>query len=220
MTVNLTASETLNGAAVADALVGGGLGMNMGLVSNQFYAPLIDKATNTGQKDIYIRHDGTNLISTLGVFIGEYGAGTGFTYGGTETAAADFTTVKDMGSTSGVSKNNADGNSGGFWMEMNASTNSTTQFEIGLRPDEVKTFGKSAQGIDISTYFLIHETAMVYDSGGEAAATSPVQGQLGPAGDTVLGDNAHLKFRYYVPTTYLEAKTLQWETIFSYSYTA
>lgn len=220
MTVSLIASETLNGLAIDDALDGGGLGMNMGLVSNQFYTPLIDKATNTGQKDIYIRHDGTALISTLGCYIGEYGSGTGFTYGGTETAALDFSTVKSMGLASGTSKNNDDGNSGGFWMEMDASTTSTTQFDAATRPAEVKIFGGANQGIDLSTYFLLDAKAMVYDSGGEATATAPVTGQIGPAGDTALGDNAHLKFRYYVPTSYLEAKTIQWETIFSYSYTA
>jgi hypothetical protein len=86
MAVLLTISETLDGAAVADALAGGGTGVDFGSVVDDQFAPLIDKTLNTGAKTLYISHDATiDPITDVKTFIQEYGVGTGFTYSGEPT---------------------------------------------------------------------------------------------------------------------------------------
>ncbi len=221
MAVNLTMSETLDGAAVADGLAGGGVGVDMGQVSANNYVPLINQTANTGAKDLFIRHDAVaDPITSFQTYIQTYGVGTGYTYGGGDTAANDFTNLKAMAAATGSSKNNADGLSGGFWVDFNAFVSTVNQFNLGTRPTEVFAYGQSAQGEDLASAIQIIKEAMVYDSGGETAAITPIDGQLGKAGDTVLGDNAHLKFRLYIPNTFVGSGIFQWETIFTYAFTS
>lgn len=216
--VDLLASETLDGAAISDSLAGGGTGIDMGVVANQFWTPFIDKVANTGQKDIYLSHDGLNPISNLSVHVGEFGLGTLFAYGGDDTAPNDFTALKARGASSGVSKNNNDGLSEGYWMEMKSDITDFNQFDIGARPTQVKVFGKANEGIDLGTAFEIDFDAMVYNNGGETKASAPVTGQIGPAANTVLGDAAHIRFRFYVKNSEINFGTIQWETIFSFAF--
>jgi hypothetical protein len=222
MAVTLTVSESLGGSAVADALEGGGSGVDLGSVTNGNYAPIISKSANTGKQDLYIRHDATiDPITAFSVFIQQYGTGTGYTYGGAATAAGDYTSIKALGNASGSSKNNNDGLSGGLWLEMDAGVSTSSAFDQASRGTYVKIFGdNSTDGTTLATAFLVSSKAMVYSSSGEQIATSPVDGKIGKSGDTALGTNAHLQFRIYLPTGSTSGGVFQWETVFSYSFTA
>lgn len=222
MAVLLTISETINGTAVADALAGGGTGVDFGSVVNNQFAPIVDKATNNGAKTLYIRHDATiDPITDVKTFIQEYGVGTGFTYGGADTAANDNTTLKALGNASGSSKNNADGLSGGIWIDMDADASQTNQFDQANFPAVVKIYGDGlTDGIDLASAFVMSTAAMVYDAPGETLASAAVAGQIGKANDTVLGDNAKIKLRAYLPDSYLDGGIVQWEFTIGYSYTS
>jgi len=222
MTVLLTLSETINGAAVADSLAGGGTGVDFGSVVNNQYAPLIDKSLNTGAKTIYMRHDATiDPITDVKFFIQEYGLGTGFSYGGANSAAGDYTTLVGLGNSSGSSKNNADSLSGGLWIDMDADASSVNQFDQANFPSLVKIFGDSGtDGVDLASAFQLIADSMVYDAPGETLASAPVLGQIGKANDTVLGDNSKIKLRVFLPDTFTDGGIVQWELVTAYSYTA
>lgn len=225
MTVSLTVAKTINGAAVADALAGGGTGVDIGSVVNNQYGPIVSKAANTGQQHIYVRHNGVNPITAFSVFIQVYGTGTGFTYGGAASAAADYATLANMGNASGSSKNNADGLSGGFWMEMDADVATVNMFDHATRPTLVKIFGDnggtSGDGVSLSSAFLVAADAMVRDVAAvETLASAPVAGQIGNANNAVLGDNAHLRFRLYLPNAHPDGGIIMWETVLTYSFSS
>jgi hypothetical protein len=222
MAVLLTVSETLNGAAIADSLEGGGTGIDLGAVVNNQYAPLIDKTANTGAQVLYIRHDAVDFpITDVGFFIQEYGVGTGFTYGGADTAANDLATLIALGTASGSSKNNGDGLSGGLWIDMDSDASVTNQFDQAGFPAVVKIFGDGGtDGVDLASAFALNSAAMVYDSGGETQATSPVDGQIGKAADAGLGDNAKIKLRIYLPNAYTDGGYVQTELVVKYSFTS
>ena len=247
MAVLLTISETLDGTQVADVLATPGpvnTGVDHGSVVNGAYAPITDKSDNTGRKDLFIRHDATvDPITDVKTFIQEYGTGTGFGYGGADSAANDFTRIKNQGNTSGSSKNNADGNSGGLWLDMNAvllDTPASTQFDFATNgidsvggsnggDDTVRIYSDNLlDGIDLASAFTMKSEAMVIDSdqsqGGDATngwvPTAPVDGQIGIDGDTALGDNAHAKLRIYIRSDLADGGINQWEWVVAYSFTA
>ena len=181
---------------------------------------MIDKVANTGKQDLYVSHDGGTNITAFSAFIQTYGVGTGFSYGGAVSAASDFTSMTNMGNTSGDSKNNADGLSSGLWMEMDADVSVANQFDQASRPSLVKIFGDGGtDGIDLASGFLIQEDSMVYESAGEQLASAPVAGQIGEAGNTTLGDSSHLSFRQFLATAFGFGGIFQFELVFSYSFT-
>lgn len=223
MTVLLTVSETLDGSAVSDSLAAGGTGVDLGSVVNNQFAPLTDKTANTGSQLLYVRHDATvDPITEVGTFIESYAA-TGFTYGGANSAAGDFTALKALGFGSGSSKNNADGLSGGLWVDMDAAASTTNQFDQATFPTKVKIYGdgsgSSTDGIDLASAFTVKSTAMVI-APADTLATTPVDGVIGKDGDTVKGDNAKLKLRIYLPLAQLEGGIHQWSWTVKYSFTA
>lgn len=224
MAVLLTVAETFpTGAGVSDALAGGGTGVDMGSVVNGSYTPVTSKPANTGRQNLYIRHNATvDPITSFKIFIQQYGVGTGFTYGGAKTAAQDFIDIKAMGAGSGSSKNNNDGLSAGFWMDMQWDVSDANQFDQAGRPTYVKIFGdNTTDGIDLASAFDLHAGALVYNSGGiETVASSPVTGKIGKSGDTVLGTDAHIRTRFYLASAWSDGGYIQWEQVFSYSYTA
>lgn len=223
MAVSLTISETLGGAALSDSLAGGGTGLDFGSVVNNSYAPVTDKTANTGAQNIFVRHDAVDdPITSLKIYIGQFGLLTGFSYGGARSAATDYTEIKGLGAASGSSKNNADGLSGGLWMDMDADVTTANQFDQASRPSLVKIFGdNTTDGIDLASAFTIAADAMVYNnSGSEVLATTPIAGSIGVTGDTVLGDNAHVRKRIYIPNAYSEGGVFQFEYVWSYSYTS
>lgn len=223
MSVSLTFSETLSGAALADSLAGGGVGLSLGSVVNNSFAPVTDKAANTGHQDLFIRHNAAfDPITNVKFYLGIYGGVTGYTYGGNRTAADDYTAIKALGQASGSSKNNADGLSGGVWMDMRANPSTSNQFDQASFPTKVKIFGDNgADGVDLASAFLLQSDAMVWDNtGAETTATTPVNGQIGKSGDQVLGDHAHVRLRIYLPNSQTEGGIYQAELVTAYSYTA
>lgn len=223
MTVSLLVSETLSGSAIADSLLGGGVGLDYGSVINNSYAPIILKSANTGRQDLYISHDAvTDPITSVKFYLGQYGAISGYTYGGQRTAAGDYTAIKNLGNASGSSKNNADGLSGGIWIEQRWDSSDAQQFDQATYPTKVKIFGDNGtDGIDLTSAFDLITDAMVYDNAStETAATTPVLGQIGKSGDTVLGDQAHIKTRIYIPSAATEGGVYQAELIIAFAFTA
>jgi hypothetical protein len=223
MAVLLTISETLSGAAVSDALAAGGTGIDLGSCVNSQFAPIIDKSANTGAQDVYIRHDAVDdPITDVKLFLQQYGVGTGFTYGGADSAANDFTSLVNLGNASGSSKNNADGLSGGIWVDMDWDASTVNQFDQANFPALVKIFGDGGtDGVDLASAFEVNSAAMVYDNASvETAASAPVTGQIGVSGDTALGDHAHLKFRIYLPDAFAQGGIYQSEIVVAYSYTS
>jgi len=220
MAVDLVLSETLDGAAIADTINSGNAGIGYGNVTNGNYAPLTDKDANTGHKNIFVSHNGVNFIEQLGVYISQFGVGTGYAYGGAVSAVADYAQIIAAGAASQASKNNADGLSGGLWMETRAFASVSAQFDRAAAPANVKTFGLAGQGITTPTYFIIPTDSMVYNAPPETAASSPVAGKIGPAGNTVLGDAAHLKFRFYAPNVFSGNGLIQWDLAFTYALTS
>jgi hypothetical protein len=208
----------------ADALAGGGTGIDLLQAQNGSFSPLVDKSLNQGEKLVYLSHDGNSEITSVKTFVQIYGTDTGFTYGGSDTAGNDYTRLLALGAASGDSKNNADNLSGGFWMDHNQAGNDTTRFDRANDPTNVKIYGKDDSGQDgsnLSAAFDLQTAALQYDSGGgtPAAATSPELGKIGPSGNTVLGDRARLAQRFYLPLAETEGGIMQWEWVIAYSYT-
>jgi len=222
MTVNLTVSSVFTPAtAYADALLGGGTGIDYGTGVNSQWTPIIDKTANTGALSVYLSHDGVNKITELRSHIQTYGTSTGFTYGGTDSAANDFTTLTGLGSASGSSKNNADGLSGGLWGECDADVSAANFFDRASRPTLVKVYGDAGNGQSLATAYTIPDDSMIYDSGGgtETVASAPVDGELGASADTVLGDRSLTRFRVYFPNSFSVGGTMQFEQVWTYAFT-
>jgi hypothetical protein len=221
MTVLVTISETLSGAELSDALVGDVLavGCDLGSVQNNSFAPLIDKGLNTGKQDLYVRHDGvTDPITNCGWYLQEYNTSLTWTYGGARTPALDLAALWDLGDASGTSKNNADGLSGGLWLDQKWDATSVQQFDSAV--SNVWIY-KTGVGDSLANKIASHVNSMVYDNATvETDATTPVAGSIGKTADSVLGDRSHAKKRIYIPSAYAEGGYYQWETVFAYSFTS
>lgn len=225
MAVNLTISKTLSGAAVADSLAGGGTGVDLGSVVNGEYCPIVSKAANTGWQALYIRHNATiDPITSVKTFIAEFSQ----TYGGADTAAGDFTTLVSKGNASGNSANNGDGLSSGLRIEHDADLGVTLGASaFDATRAQVKIYGDSnTDGIDLASGFDLHVDALIYDSNAHGSAgtavdaTTPVTGQIGMDGDSVLGDHAAIKLRYYLEDAAPDGGLLQFDFVVSYAFTA
>ena len=225
MAVNLIVSKTLSGAGAADSLAGGGSGVDLGSVVNSEYTPIISKAANTGWQALYIRNDATiDPITNVGTFISVYSQ----TYGGADSAANDYATVKAKGNASGNSANNGDGLSSGLRIEHDADLAGTlgaSAFD-GTRA-QVKIYGDNlTDGTSLATAFDLHVDALIFDSnthgtpGTAVDATTPVTGKIGIDGDSVLGDHALVKLRFYLETAAPDGGIIQWDWVIKYSFTA
>lgn len=221
MVVSLIVSPLINGAQYDDALISGTIGAegaDLGKLAAGSYTPIIGiKENNLGFLPLYVRHDGVNHISNLSIYIQQFGAGTSYAYGGDDTAPDDLTNILGLGDSSGTSKNNSNGNSGGVWIDMDSDADATNRFNISSRPTEVFTF-KTGVGDSLANSIPIKSVSMIYNSGGDTQASSPVDGRVGAAGDTVHGDNALIKSRFYVASSYLASGVIQWEKVFTYSF--
>jgi len=220
MTVSITISETMDGLELADALVGdpAAVGLDLGSVQNNSYAPLIDKSLNTGAQNLFAYHDAAvDPITNCKWFLQAYGTTVSWPYGGARTPNDDIAALKALGDGSGTSKNNADGLSGGLWLDQKYDATSVQQFDTSV--SKVNIF-KTAAGFSLATALGIKKESMVYDSGGETGATTPVDGVIGKSGDTVKGDNSHQKVRIYIPNAYAEGGYYQAEMVMAYSFTA
>jgi len=247
LSVVLTVSETINGAAVADALATPGpvnLGVDFGSVVNGSYAPVTVQADNTGRKDLFIRHNAVvDPITALKTYVQVYGTGTGYGYAGADSAVNDFNNkIKALGNASGESKNNADGLSGGLWLDMNAiltDVAASTQFDFATNgiesvggsnggDDTVRIYGDNLVDGLVATPFNAHLKSMVIASdqgnGGDAVngyiPNGPATGIVGKAADATYGDNSHMKLRIFVRSDTVDGGIVQWEWVLTYSYTA
>ncbi|MBP98749.1 hypothetical protein CMK18_22605 [Candidatus Poribacteria bacterium] len=226
MTVSLTVSDVFPvvlGTSIANSIAGGGgsqVGWNIGSVTSGQWGPITNKISNLGHKDLYLAHDGTNKITNFTIHIAEFGTTTGYTYGGSSTAALDYAGVKAQGSASGTSKNNLDNASAGLWIEYEHVVSDANRFDYASRPSLVNIFGKSNLGISDATGFDLKSESMIYNSSGATVANSPVDGEIGAAADSVLGDTSHIQLRHYMEANPSLSSTVQYEMVYRYSFTS
>lgn len=228
MAVNLTISETLTGGGLADSLAGGGTGCDLGNVIVGQYAPISSQPSNTGAQEIYVSHDAVvDEITQVRLFIQQFGVGTGFTYGGATSAAADIAKVLNMGNGSNSAvANNSDGLANGLHIDMDWQVSTVNQFNPSRIGTQVRIFGDNGgaatgEGRNEATAFTLYADAMSRNNGGvEVDATTPISGVIGKAADAVLGDRGHFKTRFYLADSESDGGILQWETVVAYSYTA
>jgi hypothetical protein len=229
--VLLTVSETISGSQFADALNGGGTGIDFGAVITGQYAPLVNQILNTGHLDAFIRHDAAvDPVTDLKTFIQQYGSGTGFAYGGANTAALDIAKLLNMGnadSMGGSVGNNSDGLGGGLQIDMDWDVSSASQFQgsrIGTGFKRIYGDNGGAatgDGRNLATAFLMKADAMSFNSGGTEVGPSAAQdGKIGKSGDAVLGDRAHPRFRMFLRSDETEGGIIQGEMVIGYSFTA
>jgi hypothetical protein len=220
MAVALTASSIFTPTTpYNDALSGGGFGIDFGVGTNNQWTPIIDKSSNTGFLSIYLSHDGVNEITELKYHIQQYGLGTGYTYSGDATAADDYAAMLALGDASGSSPNNADGLSGGIWMETDSDVSGANLFNRAARPTEILV-ARTGFGDTLANAFDLPAASMIYDSGGgtEAQPSGPVDGTVGPSGNTVFGDRCKLLSRVYFPNAFSTGGTMQYEIVFTFAF--
>ena len=221
MAVNLTISKTVTGSQVADALAGGGSGLDLGSVVNGKYCPIISQPSNTGWQAIYIRHDATiNEIDNVKTFAAQFSG----TYGGAVSAAADFATLKAKGNADNENTaNNSDGLASGLRIEHDADLGGSLGASAFLPSRaQVNIYGNNnTDGIDLASAFPLHVDAMTYWNGSsEVDATTPVTGKIGKSTDTVLGNRANLKLRFFLEQAAPDGGILQFDWVVAYSFTA
>lgn len=223
MSVTLTVSETANGSDFSDSLAGGSSGLDLGQVTNGQYAPLTLQSANTGHQDIYIYHDAVvDPITDVEFYLAQYSG----TYGGANSAAADFTTIGNYGAAdTGATANNSDGLSRGIHIDMSWDVSTASQFTYARETTgQKRIFGKSYSGKDGLTQpnaFPMHiDAASYWDGSTEVDAITPVTGKIGKSNDTVLGNRGHIRMRGYLHTAAVDGGILQWDTVIGFSYTA
>lgn len=225
MPVSLYAKTTISPTSnQTDGLSGGGSGFDFGQVTAGSYSNVVTQSANTGAKTIYLAHDGVNEVTDVKVFVASFTQ----SYGGVNSPSADFNLLKAFGNSSGNSKNNNDGGSGGLWIDMDWDATTANQFDQASFPTLVKIFGdNNTDGVDYASAFTIIDDAMVRNNAGTPVVPSaPVDGKIGPTGSTTLGDNALLKFRFYFPISppsgypSLDAGILQANLVFAYAFTS
>ena len=223
MAVALTISRALNQTPVGDSLQGGGTGLSFGAVANGSYTPLVDQVANTGADVLYYSHDAVvDPIFNVKFYIASFTL-TGLTYGGQKTPAQDLTDLINAGNASGSSKNNADGNSGGLWCDMGWQTNVAVQFDASRSVGApVYIFGDNGvDGTDPSTAFVLHPDACFYTAGvTKVAALTPEAGKIGKSNDTIRGNRAEIRWRWYLSQSYPDGGYAQVAIVIRYTYSA
>lgn len=242
MAVIITASRLVQGATeLNDTLAGAGSpeGGDLGSVQNGAYAPIASQSLNTGEYQIYFRHDGViDRITNVVTFIDEYGVGSGNTYGGAKNPAQDISDLLALGLASDGNKNNTEDPplGGGLRIDMNASAAALNKFDYdanGLGQggnDTVGIYGKDDGGgnfgSSLSGGFVAKSNGMVYDGGGnvQAIPSAPVDGEIGRSGDQTereaIGSDFRANLRIYLPSTYPDGGIGQVDYYLGYSFTA
>lgn len=222
MAVNLTVSKVFNPPSqVADALSGGGTGLDLGQTINGQYTPIISQASNTGHQDLYLNHDAAvDPITDVKTFVAVFSQA----YGGADSAANDIATLIAKGQAdSEATANNGDGLSSGLRVEHGGIDISGLGASAFLPSrGQVNIYGNGGtDGIDLASAFDMHVDAMVHNNAGTPVdATVPVTGQIGKSGDTVLGNVAWVGLRYYLEQAAPDGGVIQWDWVVSYSFTA
>lgn len=223
MAVTVTVSETVAGSEVSDALAGGSTGVSLGQVTNGSYAPVISQGSNSGAQPIYIRHDATiDPITSVTINLEQYSG----TYGGANSAAADYATVlADGAADSGATAGN-DGSSGGLHVDFGHDVTTSNQFyynRFTTSPYQHRIFGKANNGLDGTSslpYPVPAESMCYYNGSSTVAASGAASGIIGKSTDSVYGNRALFFLRYYLKTSATEGGVLQWDLKISFSYTA
>jgi len=193
------------------------VGADFGACLNGSYTPVTDKASNTGEKDVYIRHNDSSKITGVKTFISPIPTLSTYTYLGENSGLTDYNIIKALGDASGSSKNNLDNLSGGLWIDMDRDSDAITRFDQANYPDLVKIYGDDDNGITIGTAYIIAKEAMA-QGGTEINASNPVDGEIGADGDTTLGEAAHIKLRFYLQLGYSGSGgycQLEWNIIYT-----
>lgn len=211
---------------IADGLAGGDSGADLGQASNGSYSPLSGaQADNGGSKDLYFAHDATvDPITNVGFYLSQF---TG-TYGGPATGSpsADLNTLLQQGiDDAGGTKNNTDGLSSGLHVDMSYNVATSTQFAPARESGgQKRIFGKSYSGAQVGVQanpIALHPDAMFYWNGTTKADPSAAEsGKIGKSDDTVLGNRAQIRLRYFLPTSASIGGILQWSFVTLFSYTA
>jgi len=146
-------------------------------------------------KLIYARHDGASDITNLQVYARPYSQ----TYGGEYSASSDHTKLIEQG-----------GLASGFQID----------FDWQGVPFAVYTTLTNALGTQPTNAITVPITAILRNNGGSAvAASGPVQGTLGTAGNTVHGDTVLMKTRWQVPSGELQPGRRQVDLALVYNFT-
>lgn len=234
MAVIVTISETVGGAAVADALSGGGTGWDIGAVVNGGFTGLVaPQSANTGSNDLYISHDAvTDPLTNLSVYLETYSQA----YGGVATASADFARLQTLAEASGSNKNNSNGLSQGFWIDMDWDALVPSQFDyanFGPAADTIVTGAGGGvvrimrrtdggnivdEGSELSNRITVLASAMFLDP--TTIPSAPLDGTIGKAADAVLGDTCKIKHRLYLEENETTSGIIQWDETFAFTYTA
>jgi len=227
MAISLVVSETRAGSQIADVLAGtANTGIDFGQSTNGAYAPLVDQGTNDGAKNVHIRHNAVvDPITDFKTYIQTFSG----SYGGADTAANDFATLKAKGNASSSSDaNNDDGLGSGLHVDMDWDVDLATQFApsrifTGGGPgDHVAVYGDAnTDGIDLASAVLVKADAMYYDNGAtQIAPTVPVLGKIGISTDAVLGNACHLRYRFLLEQIASVGGILQFDIVWAYAFTA
>ena len=222
MAVSLTVSKILNPPTqVNDVLSGSGTGIDLGQVINGSYTPVISQVGNTGYQDIYLSHDAVvDPITAVKSYVATYSQA----YSGADTAVNDIATLIAKGQAdSEATANNGDGLSGGLRIE-HAGQDIAGLGASAFLPSraQVDIYGNGGTlGIDLSSAINAHVDGMIWNNAGTPVdATVPVTGQIGKAGDTVLGDTMWSGLRYYLESAAPDGGIIQWDWVVAFSFTA
>lgn len=214
---------------MSDALAptgSGNLGADIGQVANGSYTPLVgNQSANQGSKDLYLRHNAVDdPITDIEFYLSAYSG----VYGGpsTSTPASDYATVISAGfQDGGGTPNNADGLSSGLHMDMSYSVTTGSQFSPARESTgQVRVFGKVYNLIQVGTQTnpigLHKDACFYYDGVSNSPPISAQDGVIGKDGDTVRGNRAQVRLRYYLPASAAVGGLIQWSFITLFSYTS
>lgn len=226
VTLTISSSQDRLQGDVSDTLSGGSNGADLGQATNSSYSPLVGaQSENGGAKTLYIRHDAQyDPVTNVGFYVAAYSG----TYGGPSTSSpsADLAEVLAAGAAdNGGTANNTDGLSSGLHIDMSYAISQAGQFAPSREASgQKRVFGKSYAGQQLGTSgheITLHQDACFYLSGSNKLAPSaPVAGKIGVSGDQVLGDQAMIRLRYYMPASSTTGGTVQFNFVTIYSYTA
>ena len=218
-----TAASNTN---VADALapaLSNQYGADLGQVANGSYTPLVgNQAANAGCKELYLKHNAqhdpiTDVVFYIGPFTG--------IYGGPQSPNSDYNQIIAQGAQdAGGTANNADGLSSGLQMDMSFNVSVASQFAPAREfTGQKRIFGKTYSLVQVGTQtypILMHRDAAFYFDGlSNSPPLSPADGVIGKSDDTIRGNTALVRLRYYLPSSAAVGGLLQWSFITLFSYT-
>lgn len=223
MAVTLTIAEVNGGGNFSDTLAGLSVGMDIGQSTAGQWAPLVSQSGNQGHQDLIVKHDAVvDPVTSVKLSIAQFSG----VYGGVATAALDFATITAYGvADAGATTNNADGLSRGLHIDMDWAVATLNQFGYTREAaGNMRIYGKNYSGLDgltVPTAFALHVDSCSYWNGlTETDASVPVTGSIGKFDDTVLGNQAHIRARFYLHSGETTGGILQWDTVFTYAFTS